>query len=82
MDGKMEITESEFLKHPKKYLDYSKGDLQVTILDATGKPWIILGRGPQTPVTPAEVKAHEDSIQAFLDEAGDDLPEPTGSWFD
>ncbi len=77
----MEITKDQFLVYPERYLHYSSGDCQVTILDDYGLPWIILGRGPQTPVTPVEVAAHEKLIQGTLDKCPG-RPRPTRFWFD
>lgn len=77
----MEITRNQFLAYPERYLHYSSGDCQVTILDDYGLPWIVLGRGPQTEATAEELAAHEQSIQEILDKCRG-RPEPTGSWFD
>ena len=73
------ITETEFLKDPKKYLDYTSGDQQITILNDKGENWIILGRGPQPEATPEEIKAHEELIVSLLNAPS---PPSDHSWFD
>lgn len=72
------ITEAEFLKDPKKYLDYTSGDQQITILNDKGENWIILGRGPQSEITPEETKALEERFDQI--KYGPDLSDR--SWFD
>lgn len=74
------ITRNEFLASPRKYLAYSHGSRQVAILNEEGKPWIVLGNGPQREVTLEEIEAHEKLIASLLSEAGE---APCGtSWFD
>jgi len=73
------ITVEQFMQDPGSYLELTRGEDQITIM-RNGRPWIVLGRGSQSPVTTEEIEKHEAEIQALIDE--DTHTEISGSWFD